>query len=167
MAFTKPMQEALNTQICSEFSSAYTYLSMSAHCAAQNLNGFAAWLRIQAQEEAGHAMKIYDYLEDRGGRVILQAVDRPAAEWKTPLDLFENVLAHERKVTGEVDTLYALSVQEKDYASQAFLQWFVTEQIEEEKIAGQVVDHLRLIGDNRSGLLLLDRELGQRSTAAA
>ena len=162
MAFTKTMQAALNTQICSEFSSAYTYLAMSAHCSAQSLDGFAGWLRTQAQEEAGHAIKIYDYVEDRGGRVALQAIDRPRAEWKSMLDLFQHVLEHERHVTGEIDALYALAVQEKDYASQAFLQWFVTEQIEEEKTATQVVETLRLVGDHRETLITVDRELGQR-----
>jgi ferritin len=165
VALTKVMQDALNTQIRSEFASAYTYLAMSAHCAAQSLNGFARWLRVQAQEEAGHAMKIYDYLEDRGGRVALQAVDRPPAEWNAPLDLFQDVLAHERKVTAEIDALYALALQEKDYASQAFLQWFVTEQIEEEKTATQVVETLRLVGDRREALIMVDRELGQRGAA--
>lgn len=162
MPLTKTILDALNKQIQSELSSAYTYLSMAAHCAAQNLNGFSSWLRTQAQEEVGHAMKIYGYLEDRGGRVSLQAIDRPGDSWKSPLALFENVLEHERKVTAEIDALFALAVQEKDFASQAFLQWFVTEQIEEEKTSTQVVETLRLAGDNRSALLMVDRELGQR-----
>jgi ferritin len=149
----------------SELESAYTYLSMSAHCAAQNLSGFGGWLRTQAQEEVMHAMKIYDYLEDRGGRVRLQAVKQPGAEWSSPLALFEDVLEHERKVTAEIDALFELALKEKDYASQTFLHWFVTEQIEEEKIATQVVETLRLAGDNRSALLMIDREMGQRGTA--
>ena len=165
MAFTKNMQDALNTQICSEFSSAYTYLAMSAHCSAQSLDGFASWLRTQAQEEAGHAIKIYDYVEDRGGRVALQAIGQPQAEWKTALDLFQHVLKHERHVTGEIDALYALAIAEKDYASQAFLQWFVTEQIEEEKTATHVVETLKLVGEHREALIMLDRELGTRGAA--
>ena len=166
MSLTTAMQSALNAQIRSELASAYIYLSMSADCAARNLDGFARWLRLQAQEEAGHAMKIYDYLGDRGGRVVLQGLERPPAEWKSPLDLFQQVLEHERAVTAEIDALYALSLQERDYASQAFLQWFVTEQIEEEKTAGSVVENLRLVGEHRPALIMLDRELGQRGTAA-
>jgi len=158
----KKVQDAMNEQIKNELYSAYLYLSMSAYCEAANLPGFAHWMRMQAQEEVEHAMKFYQFIYERGGRVVLQAIDQPTIEFQSPLNVFEQTLAHEQKVTAMIHDLYALAVQEKDYASQAFLQWFVTEQVEEEANATQIVDTMKMIGDKSHALLMLDRELGRR-----
>jgi ferritin len=158
----KTMQDALNEQIKNELYSAYIYLSMSAYFEDSNLPGFAHWMRVQAQEEVEHAMRFYSFINERGGRVILQAIDQPPIEFESPLDVFERTLEHEQLVTGMIHQLYALAVQEKDYASQVFLQWFVTEQVEEEDSATQIMETLKLIGDKRQVLLMLDRELGAR-----
>ena len=158
----KKLQDAMNEQIKNELYSAYLYLSMSAYCEAANLPGFAHWMRMQAQEEVEHAMKFYQFIYERGGRVVLQAIDQPTIEFQSPLNVFEQTLAHEQKVTAMIHDLYALAVQEKDYASQAFLQWFVTEQVEEEDSASQILETLKMIGDKGHALLMLDRELGSR-----
>jgi len=152
----------MNEQIKNELYSAYLYLSMSAYCEAANLPGFAHWMRVQAQEEVGHAMKFYDFICERGGRVVLQAIDQPPVEFQSPLHVFEQILEHEQKVTAMIHDLYGLAAQEKDYASQAFLQWFVTEQVEEEGSATQIVETLKMIGDKGQALVMLDRELGKR-----
>ena len=159
---SKTIQDAMNEQIKNELYSAYLYLSMSAYCEAANLPGFAHWMRVQAQEEEAHAMKFYDFIYERGGRVVLQAIDQPPVEFQSPLNVFEQTLEHEQKVTALIHDLYTLAVQEKDYASQAFLQWFVTEQVEEEASATQIVETLKMIGDKGHALLMLDRELGKR-----
>ncbi len=158
----KAVQDAMNEQIKTEFYSAYQYLSMAAYCESVNLPGFAHWMRIQAREEVEHAMKFYDFVLDRGGRVLLQAIDQPVIEFGSPREVFEQALEHEQKVTATINELYTLAVEENDYASQAFLQWFVTEQVEEEKNAGDVVETLKMIGDKSEALFLLDRELGSR-----
>ena len=158
----KAVEDAMNEQIKNEFYSAYQYLSMAAYCESENLPGFAQWMRTQAQEETEHAMKFYNFILDRNGRVVLQGIEGPVVEFGSPLEVFEQALEHEQKVTAMIDELYALSVTENDYASQTFLQWFVTEQVEEEKNAGDVVDTLKMIGDKSEALFLLDRELGQR-----
>jgi ferritin len=158
----KAVEDAMNEQIKNEFYSAYQYLSMAAYCESENLPGFAQWMRTQAQEETEHAMKFYNFILDRNGRVVLQGIESPLVEFGSPLEVFEQALEHEQKVTAMIDELYALSVTENDYASQTFLQWFVTEQVEEEKNAGDVVDTLKMIGDKSEALFLLDRELGQR-----
>ncbi|MEE8389445.1 MAG: ferritin, partial [Anaerolineae bacterium] len=126
------VQDAMNEQIKHEFYSAYLYLSMAAHCESINLPGFAHWMRIQEQEEKIHGIKFFDFIHERGSRVVLQAIDQPPAEFKSPLDVFEKVLEHEQTVTELINDLYALAIQERDYASQVFLQWFITEQVEEE-----------------------------------
>jgi len=158
----KSLQDAMNSQIKHELYSAYFYLSMSAYFEANNLPGSARWMRLQAQEEQGHAMKFFDYIHDRGGQVVLQAIDQPPSDFKSPLDVFERTLAHEQKVTGLINSLYELAVNEKDFASQSFLQWFVDEQVEEEKNATQIVEMLRMIGDHKGNLLMLDHRLGER-----
>ncbi len=163
----KTIQDAMNEQIKNELYSAYLYLSMSAYCESINLAGFAHWMRVQAQEEVGHAVKFYGFIHDRGGRVVLQAIDQPPVEFQSPLDVFEKTLEHEQKVTAMIHDLYTLAVQEKDYASQIFLQWFVTEQVEEEDNASQIVETLEMIGDNRQSLLMLDRELSGRAVPQA
>lgn len=164
MQLSAAMQQAMNDQIRKEFSAAYLYLSMSAHFSQRNFDGFARWMRMQAVEELKHAMKIVDYVEDRGGRVLLQAVEAPPAEWPTPLAVFEHAMQHEALVSSGIHALVTMAGSEKDYATQVMLQWFVTEQVEEEKTSTHLVETLRLIGDNASGLYMLDRELGQRGS---
>jgi ferritin len=160
------IEEALNRQINAELYSSYLYLSMSAYCDSQNLAGMANWMRIQAQEENTHAMKFFDFVNERDGRVLLTQIDAPKTEWTSPLDVFEETLAHEQKVTGLINDLVDLSLSEKDHASNTFLQWFVTEQVEEEAAARTIVDKLKLIGDNPMPLYMLDGELGQRTAPA-
>jgi ferritin len=163
LALSEVMRGALNEQIKHEFYSSYLYLSMSDYCESINLPGFAHWMRLQSQEEYTHAMKIVDFIQDRGGRVQLLAIDQPPADFASPLDVFQQALEHEREVTGMINDLYGLASDEKDYASQAFLQWFVMEQVEEEKTATQMVDTLKMIGDKGDALIMLDRELAGRT----
>ena len=158
---SKKMQAALNEQINAELYSAYVYLAMSAHCEAQNLRGFAAWLRRQAREEVAHAMKIFDFVTDRDGRVALAAVPQPAASYKTPLAMWTKVLEHERHVSALINDLYALAVKEKDFPTEAMLQWFLTEQVEEEKTARQILEQVKMLGPSGSALFFLDRNLGK------
>jgi len=160
------LQDAINEQVNKELYSAYLYLSMSAYCEAENLPGFAGWMRAQAQEEVAHAMRFFDYVISRGNRVVLKAIEMPPPIWKSPTEMFEQVLEHERKVTGMINRLYELAVKENDYATQMELQWFITEQVEEEESAGQVVDQLKRVGDQPMGLLMLDRQLGERQAEA-
>ena len=156
------IQIALNQQLNAELYSSYLYLSMSAYFQSVNLSGFANWMRIQAQEELVHAMKFYDFINERGSRVMLQPVEGPPTEWSSPLDAFENAYRHEQKVTGLINDLVNLAVKERDHATNIFLQWFVTEQVEEEASADGVVQKLKLLGDASGGLFMLDREMGQR-----
>ena len=158
----KAVEEAMNEQIKNELFSAYQYLSMAAYCESENLPGFAQWMRAQSQEETVHAMKFYDFVLERNGRVVLRAIDEPLVEFGSPLEVVERALEHEQMVTAMINDLYGLAARENDYASQTFLQWFVTEQVEEEKNAGDVVETLKMIGDGTEALFLLDRELGQR-----
>jgi len=159
---SKTMQDAINEQIQKEYHSSYLYLAMAAYCEASNLPGSAIWMRVQSREELTHAMKLFEHMVDRGGRVTLQAIPQPAAEYKSALDVFEKVLAHEQLVTASIHKLYALAVKENDYPGQIMLQWFVTEQVEEEKNAGQVVEQLKAVGESKTSLMLLDRHLGKR-----
>lgn len=159
---TEKMQEALNKQINAEFYSAYLYLSMSAYFESIDLAGFARWMRVQAQEELTHAMKIYDYVNERGGRVVLYPIEGPPTEWDSPLATFEAAYRHEQKVTGLINELVNLAQEEKDHATYIFLQWFVTEQVEEEASAKEVVQKLKLAGNAPGALFMLNRELGQR-----
>jgi ferritin len=156
-------QDALNKQINHEFYSTYFYLSMSAYFETLNLRGFAHWMRMQSQEETSHAMKLFDYIHDRNGHVVLEAITQPPVEFQSPIDAFQQALAHERKVTETIHRLYGLAVQEKDYETQVELQWFIAEQVEEEKQARQILDQLKLIGDHGAALYLLDKELGERA----
>jgi ferritin len=160
----KAVQDAMNEQIKNELYSAYQYLAMAAYCESANLPGFAHWMRTQAREETEHAMKFYDFILDRSGRVVLQAIDQPVADFSSPLEVFEQALEHEQMVTAMINDLYGIAVTENDYASQTFLQWFVTEQVEEEKNAGDVVETLKMVGDKSEALFLLDRELAGRAT---
>jgi ferritin len=160
---SQALLDAMNEQITHELFSAYSYLSLSAWCEASNLPGFAHWMRIQAEEEIEHAMKFYRFILDRGGRVRLLPIAQPPVDCDSPLDVFEKALAGEQRVTGLIDNLYALAVREQDFAGQNFLNWFVEEQVEEEKIATQVIETLKLIGDDKPALVMLDRELAGRS----
>jgi ferritin len=156
----KKVEKALNEQLAVELQSAYEYLAMSAYCETESLPGFASWLRSQSNEEVQHAMKFYTFLNDRGARVRLEGLSKPAENYSSTLDVFERALEHERKVTQSISGLYSLVVSEKDYASQAWLDWFATEQVEEEKTVGQIVDSLKRIGDRGDALFLFDKELG-------
>ncbi len=167
MTPTTGLQKAMNDQIRREFESAYVYLSMAAWMEDQTLPGFAAWLRQQAREEATHAMKIFDHLIDRGCRVELQPLGGPPTSFKNPLEVFEQVKKHEQGVTKSIDELYGKALDDRDYASQVFLEWFITEQVEEEKNSSQVLESVRRVGDNQAALVMLDRELGQRGAAGA
>ncbi|MBW2552605.1 MAG: ferritin [Deltaproteobacteria bacterium] len=156
------IQDALNEQINAELYSSYLYLSMSAYFESINLKGFASWMRVQTQEELVHAMKFYDYLIERGGKVVLSSIESPPTEWSSPLAIFENAYQHEQKVTGLINELVDLAIAEKDHATNIILQWFVSEQVEEEASADEVVQKIKLMGDARGGIFMLDRELAQR-----
>ncbi len=160
---SKTVQDAMNEQIKNEFYAAYQYLSMAAYFESANLSGFSRWMRTQLQEEMEHAMRFYDFILDRGGNVVLGAMEGPVVEFGSPLGVFEQALEHERRVTAQINALYGLAAGENDYASQTFLQWFVTEQVEEEKNTGDVLETLRMIGGGSEALFLLDRELGNRA----
>lgn len=155
-------QEELNKQLNAELYSSYLYLSMSAYFHSVNLRGFANWMRVQAQEELLHVAKFYDFVNERDGRVILRPVEGPPSEWASPLAAFEDAYRHEQKVSGLINKLVDLSIEEKDHATNNFLQWFVAEQVEEEASANDIVQQLKLLGDDRNGLFMLDRELAQR-----
>jgi ferritin len=158
----KKMQDAINEQIKNELYSSYLYLAMSAHFEACNLPGFAKWLRMQANEELEHALKFYDFVLERGGEVSLKALDQPPAAWKSSLAAFEEVYAHEQKVTALIHGLYETALAEKDYPAQIMLQWYITEQVEEEKNASEIVEQLKLIDAHGTAVLMLDHRLGKR-----
>ena len=158
----KKVEAALNEQLRDELQAAYLYLAMSADCEAQSFPGFAAWLRTQWQEEIGHAMKFYRFILDRDGRVELKDLKAPPASFGSPKAVFDSALENERQVTQSINALYDLVQKEKDFSSQALLDWFVTEQVEEEATVSQIVDDLKRVGDNGEGLFILDKELGQR-----
>lgn len=158
----KKVEKALNDQIKWELYSSYLYLSMSAFFSKKGLPGFSHWMRMQAQEELMHATKMYDYVLERGGEAKLMAIDAPPSKWDSPLDVMEETLKHEQHVTDRINKLVDVAQSEKDHACNIFLQWFVEEQVEEEDSVGEVLDKLRLIGKEGSGLFMMDRELSQR-----
>ena len=159
---TKKMQDALNGQINAELYSSYLYLSMEAAFEVMNLPGMGKWMRMQTQEEIVHAMKLYDFVNERGSKVTLKAIDGPQVEWPSALAVFEAAYAHEQKVTGLINELVNLAVEEKDHATNSFLQWFVNEQVEEEASASDVVAKLKMVENAPGGLFMIDQELGQR-----
>ena len=159
----KKMQDALNDQINAELYSAYIYLAMAAYFESENLAGFASWMRVQTQEETAHAMKIFDFVNERGGRVVLKAIEEPPAEWKSPLAAFKAAYEHEQYITGRINDLVNLAMKEKDHATNAFLQWFVNEQVEEETSVDSVVQNLKMAEKAPGALFMMDRELGQRT----
>ncbi len=160
---SKTMQDAINAQIHHELFSSYLYLSMSAYCESVGLGGAAKWLHAQSLEENGHAMKLYSYVHSQNGRVILQGIETPKAEFGKLLDVFTEVLAHEQKVSASITNLYEISVKEKDYPTQFMLQWFVTEQVEEEKNATDIIEELKMVGDAPVPVMMIDRHLGMRA----
>ncbi|MCD6108212.1 MAG: ferritin [Thermoplasmata archaeon] len=159
---SKKMLDELNRQVNAEFYSSYLYLSMAAYFESINLKGFANWMKIQAQEEVTHAMKFFDYINERGGRVILDTIEKPPAEWKSPLDVFETTYKHEVNVTKMINKLVTLALEENDHATYNMLQWFVAEQVEEEASADAIRQQLKFIGKDGRGLLMLDRKLSRR-----
>jgi len=158
----KTMQDATNEQINKELYSSYLYLSMAAYFESKNLPGFAKWMRVQADEETKHGMKFYQYLVDRGGRVLLKAIAAPGIDWKSNLEVFKEVQSHEAAVTTSINNLYELALKEKDYPAQVLLQWYITEQVEEEKNAAEIVQQLELIDAHGTAVLMLDHQLGKR-----
>lgn len=160
--FNPKVETAMNAQIKRELDSAYIYAAMAAYFDRTGLPGAAHWMKKQFGEEQAHAWKFYGFIYDRGGNVTFEALDKPAEDFASPLDAFKKVLDHEKYITGHINDLYALAVEEKDYASQILLQWFIEEQVEEEKSAGDIVDMLERIGDSKHALFMLDKELGQR-----
>jgi ferritin len=159
---SKKMQAALNEQVNREFYSAYMYLAMSAYCNTIGLPGFAHWMRMQYEEEIMHVTKMYDYILDQGGEIHLQAIEEPAQEYGSPLEVFEKTLEHEQYVTTLIHKLMDLAVEERDYATQTFLQWYVTEQVEEEANVGDILAPLRMVGNDKGGLMMIDQQLGGR-----
>src|SRR5210317_373192 len=160
---TENMQKALNGQLNAELYSSYLYLSMNAYFKSVNLDGFANWMHYQAQEELEHSLKFYDFIIQRGGKVVLSQIEAPQTEWDSPMAVFEATLAHEQKVTGLINDLVEIAHEERDHATNIFLQWFVSEQVEEEESVGGVLEQLKLMGDAKGGLFILDRELAKRS----
>mgnify|MGYP000920152957 FL=1 len=156
------LTKKVNEQIKEELESAYLYLAMSAYCESKNFSGFAHWLKEQAKEEQGHALKLYGHLLERGGLVELKAISAPPKEFGSPRELFEQVLVHEQKITALIRTLYEVAKEEKDYPLEMFLQWFINEQVEEEASATKIVETLKMIDNKAQGLIMLDRELARR-----
>ncbi|HMA95318.1 MAG TPA: ferritin [Polyangiaceae bacterium] len=154
--------DALNHQINLEQYSAQLYLAMSAHCETKSFRGFAHWLREQAKEETAHAMKLVTFVLDRGGKLELKAIQPPPTDFGTITQVFEKILDHEKSITASINALFELSRQERDYASEITLQWYVTEQVEEEANIGQIVDHLRAVGEQGGGIWYLDSKMGKR-----
>lgn len=158
--------KALNEQVNNELFAAYQYLAMAEYFASRNLDGFAHWMRLQREEEIAHAMKIFDFVIDRDSRVTLAPIAAPDAKFASPLAVLKKALEHERSVTGKINALYAAAKKENDYPTEAIMQWFVLEQVEEEASALKLVERLEMAGDDKAALLILDREVGQRTAAA-
>lgn len=156
------MQNALNQQLNMELHSAYTYASMAAYFEHENFNGFAHWMQLQVQEESAHAKKFYDYINDAGGRVVLTAIDAPPTEFGDPVEVFKSVLEHEQEVTKAIYKLVDLAVKESDHGTNSFLQWFVSEQTEEESVADNILQRIKLVAKSPEGLFMMDQELGSR-----
>jgi ferritin len=156
------VRKAIEAQIGHEFGAAHTYLSMSAYFEAENLVGFASWFRKQSQEEIVHGMKLFDFLADRGVAAELPAIPKPPHEFSGPVEAFDQAFKHEQGVTRQIHELYELALADKDYTTQVLLQWFITEQLEEEKLTGGILDRLKMVEGSRSALLILDTELANR-----
>ena len=161
------IQDAFNGQVNAELFSAYLYLSMGAWAETKNLKGLTHWMRLQAQEELQHALKFYDFINERGGTVILTQIEAPQTQWASSVEAFADAYAHECEISGRIDRLVDLALQERDHAANAFLQWFVTEQVEEEATAVEALEKFKLAADSPGALFMLDRELAGRTIAAA
>lgn len=161
------INDALNKQINEEFYSAYLYLAMSAYCEEIGLSGFANWMHMQYQEELAHAEKLYQYVNDRDGRVTLQRIEAPPVKWESPLALFEAALGHEETITQQINQLTALALDKADHATHVFLQWFINEQVEEEKTARDIIQDLKRVANSADGIFIIDRELAQRTAEAS
>jgi ferritin len=164
---SEKMIEALNKQLNAELYSSYAYVAMAAYFDSQSLEGFAHWMKQQAQEELAHAQRFYAYIDDIGGRVTLAGIDAPKNEYGSPLEVFESVLEHEKKVSKMIYDLVDLARKESDHATETFLQWFVSEQVEEEANASRIVDQMRLVAEHPHGIFMMDRQLGERAAPAA
>ncbi len=160
--FSEKMQAAINDQVQKELYSAYLYLAMSAHFEAASLPGFARWTRLQYQEETAHAMKLFDFSLERGGQPVLHAIQAPPSKFGTPLEIFQEIYAHEQKVTASIHNLYEVALAEKDYAAQVMLHWFIDEQVEEEANASLIVDQLQMAEDHKGILVNMDHRVGKR-----
>jgi len=156
------VQDAMNEQIKNELFSAYLYLSMAAYFEANNLPGFAHWMRVQSREEQEHALKFFNFIIDRGGKVTLKTIDQPKAEWNSVLEVFNDTYAHEQLVTSMINNIYEITLKEKDYPSQIMLHWFIDEQVEEEKNASEIVEQLKRIEECSNAILMLDHQLANR-----
>jgi ferritin len=163
----KKITQAFNDHLNAEFFSSYLYLSMANCFTAKNLDGMASWMRLQSKEEHVHAMKFLDYINQRGGRVALQQINQPQLDWAAPLDAFQQAYNHELEISQKIDALVDLATKESDHAAVNFLQWFVSEQVEEEANALAIVDKLKMVGDNMMGVLMMDAQLGQRTASPA
>lgn len=159
---SKTLQNAINNQIHSEIYSSYLYMAMAAYADSKNFKGVAKWFKIQADEEWMHAMKLYDFMIDRGATVIFKAIEQPPSDFKSILHTFEATLEHEKKVTSSINKLYELAVKENDYPTQVMLHWFIDEQVEEEAQASEIIEKIKLAGEKSSSMLWLDHELGKR-----
>lgn len=159
---SQQLQQAFNDQINHEMASAYLYLSMAAYAHSMNLPGFAHWLELQTKEENEHAMKLYKFVNERGGRVVLMPIPQPASDFRSPAHLFEEVLNHERKITSLINRLYETALEEKDYAAQVLLHWFIGEQVEEEAAASEILETIRMAGEKGHALIMMDRQLARR-----
>lgn len=165
---TKSVVAGINSQIQLEFTAAYTYLAMAAYFESENLEGFAHWMRVQHTEELGHAMRLFDFQLDHDNKVELKGIEKPdTAAFKSPLAVVKKALAHEQKVTASINDLYELALKEKDYPVQIEMQWFINEQAEEEKNVSDVIARLEMVGDNKAALLMMDREMNDRSSPTA
>ena len=159
------IEKALNLQLNQELYAFYLYLSMSAYFDSLNLNGFANWMRFQAEEEKTHGLKFYDYILQANGKIDLQQIDAPKKSWKSVLEVFEDTYNHEKKVTESIYDIVDLSIAERDHATHNFLQWFVSEQVEEEATALKILEKIKFLGDNQGALFILDREMGARTSS--
>ena len=159
---SKKMNEVFNGQVNAELYSSYLYLSMSSWFSEKSLSGFAGWMRAQAQEELFHSIKILDYILERGGNVQLEIIEKPKGSWSSPLEIIQETAGHEAKVTGLINDLVDVALEERDHAANIFLQWFVAEQVEEEASVGEVVEKMKMIGDDSAGMFAMDMEMGKR-----
>ena len=163
---SEKMQNELNEQVNKEFFSAYLYLAMEAYCTKIGLPGFAHWMRLQYEEENMHVTKMYDYILDQGGEIHLKQIEEPGKEFGTPLEIFEKTLEHEQFITRSINDLMGLAIEERDYATQTFLQWYVSEQVEEEANVNDILNPLRMVGNDKGGLMMIDQNLSNRVATA-